>query len=143
VEGDGRIPAFDLELAGSPDIVPTLAVLALFAEGPCVIRGVAHLRAKESDRLEVLARNLRMLGRHATAFDDRLVVDAPPPCLGGGQIATASDHRMAMAFAIAGLRVDGISVEDPACVAKSNPEFWNQLDELCRGRGPGRGQVLA
>jgi 3-phosphoshikimate 1-carboxyvinyltransferase len=138
VEGDGRIPGFDLELAGSPDIVPTLAVLALFAEGPCVIRGVAHLRHKESDRLEVLARNLRTLGRHAAAFDDRLVVDPPPPCLGGGRITTASDHRMAMAFAVAGLRVDGVVIDDPACVTKSNPGFWNQLGALAARPDPSR-----
>ena len=130
VEGSGRIPAFDLELADAPDLVPTLAVLALFAEGRCVLRGLAHLRHKESDRLELLARNLRTLGRHATALDDRLVVESPPPCLGGGRISTASDHRLAMAFAIAGMRIEGVAVEDPACVAKSNPGFWTQLAEL-------------
>jgi 3-phosphoshikimate 1-carboxyvinyltransferase len=130
VEGDGKIPGFDLDLGDAPDVVPTLAVLALFADGPSVLRGVAHLRHKESDRLEVLARNLRALGRHAVAFDDRLVVEPPPPCLGGARIGTAGDHRMAMAFAIAGLRVDGIQIEDPACVAKSNPSFWDQLDRL-------------
>jgi len=130
VRGDGRIPGFDLDLAAAPDIVPTLAVMALFAEGPCAIHGVAHLRHKESDRLEVLARNLRALGRHAIALEDRLSVAAPPPCLGGARIDTASDHRMAMAFAIAGLRIDGVEIENPACVAKSNPGFWDQLDAL-------------
>jgi 3-phosphoshikimate 1-carboxyvinyltransferase len=130
VQGSGRIPAFDLDLADAPDLVPTLAVLALFAEGRCVLRGIAHLRHKESDRLELLARNLRTLGRHATALDDRLVVESPPPCLGGGRISTASDHRIAMAFAIAGMRVEGVAIEDPACVAKSNPGFWTQMSEL-------------
>jgi 3-phosphoshikimate 1-carboxyvinyltransferase len=130
VEGSGRIPSFDLELVDAPDLVPTLAVLALFAEGRCVLRGLAHLRHKESDRLELLARNLRTLGRHATALEDRLVVESPPPCLGGGRISTASDHRIAMAFAIAGMRIEGVAVEEPACVAKSNPGFWTQLAEL-------------
>jgi 3-phosphoshikimate 1-carboxyvinyltransferase len=130
VEGNGRIPSFDIDLVDAPDLAPTLAVLALFAEGRCVLRGLAHLRHKESDRLELLARNLRALGRHATALDDRLVVESPPPCLGGARIGTASDHRIAMAFAIAGLRVDGVAVEDPGCVAKSNPRFWTQLAEL-------------
>jgi len=130
VRGDGRIPGFDLDLAAAPDIVPTLAAMALFADGPCAIRGVAHLRHKESDRLEVLARNLRALGRHAIALDDRLMIAGPPPCLGGARIDTASDHRMAMAFAVAGLRIEGIEIEDPACVAKSNPAFWDQLDTL-------------
>jgi 3-phosphoshikimate 1-carboxyvinyltransferase len=129
-EGSGRIPAFDLELSGSPDLAPTLAVLALFSDGPCVLRGVGHLRHKESDRLELLARNLRTLGRHATALEDRLVVAPPPPCLGGGRIDTASDHRIAMAFAVAGMRIDGVTIDDPDCVAKSNPGFWGQLDKL-------------
>jgi 3-phosphoshikimate 1-carboxyvinyltransferase len=91
---------------------------------------VGHLRHKESDRLELLARNLRALGRHAASFDDRLVIEAPPPCLAGGRIDTGSDHRIAMAFAIAGLRIDGIEIEEPACVAKSNPGFWTQLERL-------------
>jgi 3-phosphoshikimate 1-carboxyvinyltransferase len=132
VQGGGRLRGFDLDLAATPDIVPTLAVLALFADGPSVLRGVEHLRVKESDRLEVLARNLRALGRHATALDDRLIVAAAPPCLGGARVSSASDHRLAMAFAVAGLRVAGVEIEDPTCVTKSNPAFWEQLDQLAR-----------
>jgi 3-phosphoshikimate 1-carboxyvinyltransferase len=130
VEGEGRLPGFELDLGDAPDLTPTLAVLALFAKGPCVIRGVAHLRHKESDRLELLARNLRALGRHAIAFEDRLVVESPPPCLGGTRIETASDHRIAMAFAIAGTLIDNVTITDPDCVTKSNPLFWEQLDRL-------------
>jgi 3-phosphoshikimate 1-carboxyvinyltransferase len=135
-EGTGRVPAFDVDLREAPDLAPTVAMLALFADGPCVLRGVAHLRYKESDRLELLARNLRALGRHATALDDRLVVGRPPPCLGGARIATASDHRLAMAFAIAGLRIEGLEIEDPGCVAKSNPAFWRQLATVAGQNGP-------
>ena len=89
VRASGEIPVFDIDLSDAPDLVPTVAVLGLFADGPCVIRGVTHLRYKESDRLEMLARNLRALGRDATALEDRLVIGRPPPCLGGGRIATA------------------------------------------------------
>ena len=130
VEGTGRIPAFEVDLSQSPDLAPAVAILALFAEGPSVIRGVAHLRHKESDRLELLARNLRALGRDALALDERLVVGAAPPCLGGAEIETGSDHRMAMAFAVAGLKLEGVRIDDSECVAKSNRDFWDQLAEL-------------
>lgn len=130
VRGYGEVPAFDLDLGDAPDLVPTIAVLGLFAAGPCTIRGVAHLRWKESDRLEVLATNLRALGRPATAEADRLSIGPPAAGLRGARLPTAGDHRMAMAFAIAGLRQPGVSVENPACVAKSNPRFWEQFAEL-------------
>jgi 3-phosphoshikimate 1-carboxyvinyltransferase len=130
VRGTGEVPAFDLDMADAPDLVPTVAVLGLFASGPCTIRGIAHLRWKESDRLEMLAANLRALGRPATAEADGLSIGPPTGELRGTRLPTADDHRMAMAFALAGLRQSGISVENPACVAKSNPRFWEQFAEL-------------
>jgi 3-phosphoshikimate 1-carboxyvinyltransferase len=130
VQGHGEVTPFDLDMGEAPDLVPTMAVLALFASGPCVMRGVAHLRHKESDRLEVLAENLRRLGRDAIAEEDRLVVGPAPARLHGTTVVTASDHRMAMAFAVAGLRLKGVSVDDAGCVAKSNPDFWQQFAGL-------------
>ena len=130
VRGGRRFDGFDLDLNDAPDLVPTLAVMALFADGPTRLRGIAHLRVKESDRLETLAANLRALGRAARALDDRLEIDAAEGSLHGARIETASDHRIAMAFALAGLRVAGIELDDPACVAKSNPAFWTQYREL-------------
>jgi 3-phosphoshikimate 1-carboxyvinyltransferase len=130
VEGPGRVPGFELDLGEAPDLAPTLAALALFASGPSRIRGIAHLRVKESDRLEVLAANLRRLGRPARAAEDALEVGPETSALRGVQVDTASDHRIAMAFAIAGLRLPGIEVDDPDCVAKSNPRFWDDLDRL-------------
>jgi len=131
VEGNGRIPPFECDLAECPDLAPTLAAVALFAEGPCILRGVAHLRFKESDRLDMLARNLSALGRDATARGDRLEIgasrSAPPRA---AIVATASDHRIAMAFAVAGLRADGIAIDDAACVAKSYPRFWEDFARL-------------
>lgn len=132
VTGTGSIPAFDLEVGDCPDLVPTLAVLALFAEGPSAMRDVAHLTLKESDRLEVLADNLNRLGRKAEAGTDALVVGAGGD-LRGATIRTASDHRMAMAFAVAGLRLDGIVIDDPDCVSKSNPDFWTDFERLRTG----------
>ena len=114
--------------SAAPDLAPTVAAAALFAEGPCTIGGVAHLRYKESDRLALLAENLRSLGRAAEDHDDRLEIGAPAGALGPATIRTASDHRMAMAFAIAGQRHPGITVDDADCVAKSYPGFWDALE---------------
>jgi len=131
VECAGRIPGFEVDLTDAPDLAPTLAVLALFAEGPSRLRGVAHLRLKESDRIEVLARNLEALGRHVRVGESTLEIGGPQaPPRGSYRILTASDHRIAMAFAVAGLRIDGIVVDDDTCVAKSNPGFWDQLASL-------------
>ena len=129
VHAGGRIPGFEVDLADTPDLGPSVAVLALFADGPSRIGGVAHLRLKESDRLDLLARNLRALGRDARATADSLVVGGVSRPR-GAVIQTAGDHRMAMAFAVAGLRQPGIVIDDPACVAKSNPSFWEQVDSL-------------
>jgi 3-phosphoshikimate 1-carboxyvinyltransferase len=128
--GSGIIPAFDLSMSDAPDLVPTLAALALFSDGPCVVRDVAHLRFKESDRLELLAQNLTKLGRESQTVDDRLEVGPPGTTLHGAVIVTASDHRIAMAFAVAGLRMGGITLDDAACVAKSDPGFWQRFESL-------------
>jgi 3-phosphoshikimate 1-carboxyvinyltransferase len=130
VQGSGRTPGFEHDLSQTPDLVPILAAVALFAEGPCVLRGLAHLRHKESDRLELLARNLRTLGREARAREDRLEVGPPPPALSGATVETGSDHRLAMAFAVAGLRLPGTRVREPTCVAKSHPGFWDDFEKL-------------
>jgi 3-phosphoshikimate 1-carboxyvinyltransferase len=132
VRGGEPLAGFDLDLNDAPDLVPTLAVIALFADGPTRLRGIAHLRVKESDRLETVAANLRALGRPARACEDRLEIDAGDGPLRGAKIATASDHRIAMAFALAGLRVEDVELDDPSCVAKSNPGFWAQYGRLAR-----------
>jgi 3-phosphoshikimate 1-carboxyvinyltransferase len=108
-------------------------MLGLFAEGASTVREIAHLRHKESDRLELLACNIRTLGREARAVEDRLEIGPPPATLRGGRITTASDHRMAMAFAVAGLRLKGVVVDDDRCVAKSDPRFWKRFEALARG----------
>ncbi len=129
VVGSGRIPGFEIDAGDCPDVVPTLAALAAHAEGPCVVRGVPHLRWKESDRLAVLAENLRRLGRAAIADGSSLRVDALRGELRPATIRTASDHRIAMAFAAAGLR-SPLAIDDPGCVAKSYPGFWDDFRSL-------------
>ncbi len=128
VEGPGTLRGIDADLGAMPDVAPTLAVVALFAGGDTRIRGVPHLRLKESDRIAALAAEIARLGGEATAEEDGLTIRPRP--LRGARIETYGDHRMAMAFAIAGLRVPGVVISDPACVTKSFPDFWDRLDRL-------------
>lgn len=122
----GRLRGIDVDMNGRPDSVPTLAVTALFAEGKTRIRNVAHLRHKESDRLAALAHELGKLGARVVEHRDGLEID-PPSAVQRAEIDTHGDHRMAMAFAIAGARVEGILIRDPGVVSKSYPGFWQAL----------------
>ena len=133
VEGSGRVPPFAWDLADAPDLAPTAAVLALFAEGPCALSGLQHLTMKESDRLAVLQDNLTRLGARTSVESATLSID--PPKRGaarGGEIRVAGDHRIAMAFALAGLAIPGVKVNDPEVVAKSYPRFWDDIAALVR-----------
>ena len=132
VRGSGQVRAFDVSLAEAPDLVPTVAVLALFADGPSTIRDVPHLRVKESDRLRQLAVNLNRLGRDAEVHDDRIEIREGRSEPRDRTIETAGDHRIAMAFALAGLRIDDLQVDDPACVAKSYPDFWRDWGAMLK-----------
>jgi 3-phosphoshikimate 1-carboxyvinyltransferase len=118
-----------VDMATMPDLVPTLAVLAAFAAGDTVITGVAHLRHKESDRLAAVAAELARLGIEARETADGLVIRGGAPK--GAVIHTYNDHRIAMSFAVAGLKTAGISITDPDCVAKSFPDFWEFFHRLC------------
>jgi 3-phosphoshikimate 1-carboxyvinyltransferase len=118
----------DIDMNAISDTVPTLAVVALFAEGPTTIRNVAHVRVKETDRLGDLARELRRLGGTVEERPDGLrIVPAP---LHAATVATYDDHRMAMSLALVGLRVPGVCVADPGCVAKTFPGYWQALAAL-------------
>jgi 3-phosphoshikimate 1-carboxyvinyltransferase len=127
VERDGPLHGIECEMSSAPDTVQTLAVIAALAEGPTRITGIGHLRHKESDRLAVTADRLRLLGAGAEVEDDALVVT--PASLHGGRIDPAGDHRTAMAFAVLGLAIGGVAIEDPGSVAKSWPGFWSTLRE--------------
>src|SRR5262249_13311649 len=111
-----------------PDIAPTAAIVALFAAGTTRLRGLAHLRLKESDRIAALCAGIAALGGEARAEADGLTIT--PCALRGGVIDPRGDHRMVMAFEIAGLRVPGVRILDPGCVVKSYPEFWRDFDAL-------------
>jgi 3-phosphoshikimate 1-carboxyvinyltransferase len=124
----GPLRAVDVDMGDIPDMVPTLAVVAAFAEGTTVIRNVAHLRAKECDRLDAVATELGKMGVQAETGPDSLRVTGGPAH--GADIHTYDDHRIAMSFAVAGLRVPGVRILDEHCVGKSFPKFWEVFREL-------------
>jgi 3-phosphoshikimate 1-carboxyvinyltransferase len=112
------------------DTVQTLAAVALFAGGPTTITGVAHVRHKETDRLRAVAAELRKLGAEVEEREDGLRI--VPGQLRGAEIETYDDHRMAMSMAVAGLRIPGLVIRDPACTAKTYPGFFEDLGRLAR-----------
>jgi 3-phosphoshikimate 1-carboxyvinyltransferase len=125
----GALRGIDVDMNAISDTVMTLAVVSLFASGVTRIRNVAHIRHKETDRLAALATELRKLGASVDERDDGLII-IPPEAVAPARIATYDDHRMAMAFALAGLRAEGITVLEPGCVAKTYPRFWEDLARL-------------
>ncbi|RMG96939.1 MAG: 3-phosphoshikimate 1-carboxyvinyltransferase [Deltaproteobacteria bacterium] len=127
VEGTGRLRGIDCSLADMPDVALTLAVVALHAEGPTTIRDVGVLRHHESDRIAAAATELRKFGALVTEGPDSLRIE-PPAALPGTTVPvdTYADHRMAMAFSLAG----DVLVRDPACVEKTYPGFFEDLASL-------------
>jgi 3-phosphoshikimate 1-carboxyvinyltransferase len=116
------------DLGDMPDMVPSLAVLAACRPGKTIIRNVAHLRLKESNRLEALVNGLGKTGIEARETEDGLIITGGRPH--GAEIETYKDHRIAMSFTILGLITPGIFIKDPDCVQKSFPGFWQVLDAL-------------
>jgi 3-phosphoshikimate 1-carboxyvinyltransferase len=125
----------DIDMNAISDTVPSLAVVALFADGPTAIRNVAHIRDKETDRIGDLARELRRLGAVVDERTDGMTITPAP--LHGASLRTYDDHRMAMSLALAGLRVPGVWIEDPGCVGKTFPDYFQRLGQVAALRGPG------
>ena len=131
VTGPDRLEPVSIDMADMPDVVPTLAVVAAFAEGTTEIANIAHLRIKECDRLSATAAELTKMGAAVQEFPDRLVIHGRGGAgMHAASIRTYDDHRMAMSMAIAGLRIEGIKIEGEGCVAKSFPDFWDRLEQL-------------
>jgi 3-phosphoshikimate 1-carboxyvinyltransferase len=119
----------DVNMADISDTVQTLAAVALYASSPTRVRGVAHNRHKETDRIGDLATELRKLGAQVDTHEDGLTI-YPPTRVEPARLATYRDHRMAMSFATIALRAPGVTIEDPACTAKTYPGFWDDLAQL-------------
>ncbi|MFM7522463.1 MAG: 3-phosphoshikimate 1-carboxyvinyltransferase [Planctomycetota bacterium] len=120
----------DIDMNAISDTVPTLAVVALFADGPTTIRNVAHVRDKETDRIGDLVRELARLGADVSEHADGLTIRPRP--VHGAVVETYDDHRMAMSLALAGLTTAGVVIADPGCVAKTFPGYWRALARLAR-----------
>ena len=130
-----RLHGIDVDMGDCPDLVPTIAMIAAFAEGVTRIRNIAHLRIKECDRLSACAAELARIGVKAEETEDSLTIcgcgPASPSVPAGTVFRTSNDHRMAMSCALFGL-VPGnvVEVDDPSVVRKSFPEFWNVWRKL-------------
>src|SRR5690606_29298177 len=108
--------------------VMTLAALAPLCAGKTTIRNVYNIRIKETDRLEATVNELRRLGQKVESGHDWLSIEPAP--ISPAVVKSYSDHRMAMSFAILGLARTGVQIEEPACVAKTYPTFWDDLRKL-------------
>lgn len=126
---EGGLVGGTFDLNDMPDQAQTLAVAALFAKSPVKIANVWNLRIKETDRLAALARELRKFGAAVEERRDSLSIE-PPVQPKPAEVETYGDHRMAMAFAVAGLRVPGTVILDPACVSKTYPGFFDDFRSL-------------
>ncbi|MCS6863826.1 MAG: 3-phosphoshikimate 1-carboxyvinyltransferase [Gemmataceae bacterium] len=124
----GPLRGVDVDMNDISDTVMTLAAVACFADGPTTIRNVAHIRHKETDRIAALATELRKLGAAVEEHRDGLTITPRP--LHGCALDTYNDHRMAMSLALIGLKVPGVVIRNPGCVAKTYPGFWQDFERL-------------
>ncbi len=123
------LKGIDIDMNAISDTAQTLAAVAIFADGPTRIRNVAHMRVKETDRVTACVQELHRLGIAADEHPDGLTIHpgTPQPAA----IETYDDHRMAMSFALVGLRAPGITILNPGCTAKTYPEYFQDLEQLC------------
>lgn len=135
VRGTGELRGLTVNMRDISDTMPTLAAIAPFASGPVRIEDVANTRVKECDRLEACAENLRRLGVEVATGPDWIEIRPGADPVPGAGIKSYGDHRIVMSFAVTGLRVPGISFDDPGCVRKTFPGFHEAFAEL-------RGQLL-
>ena len=125
---EGALRGIEIDMNAISDTAQTLAAIAPFAEGPTTIRGIHHARLKETDRVAAVATELRKLGQRVEEVEDGLTIHPAP--VTPAEIETYDDHRMAMSFAITGLRAEGVRILDPGCVAKTFPTYFQRLSEV-------------
>jgi 3-phosphoshikimate 1-carboxyvinyltransferase len=133
VSGGDSIRGVDLDLGDVGEVAPTVAAVAALADSPTTLRGIAHLRGHETDRLAALTRELNALGGDVTETDDGLIIRPRP--MHGGRFATYDDHRMATAGAVIGLAVAGVEVENIATTQKTLPDFPGMWSRMLSGSG--------
>ncbi len=130
VNGTGDLQGIDVDLLGMPDQAQTLGVVALFAKGATTIRGLHTLKLKETDRLLALSTELRKFGAEVTVENGDTLNINPPAEPRPATVATYDDHRMAMSFALAGTRIEGVTIQDVECVNKTYPDYFRDLAKL-------------
>lgn len=134
VRSTGRLEGVTVDMADISDTAQTLAAIAPFADGPTTVGGIGFVRGKETDRISAVVGELRALGVDATETSDGFTIAPGNPR--SGAVRTYDDHRMAMSFALIGLRVPGIRILDPGCVDKTYPSFWDDLQRVTRSERP-------
>jgi 3-phosphoshikimate 1-carboxyvinyltransferase len=135
VRSAGTLRGIDVDMSTMPDTAQTLAVVALFADGPTTMRGLHTLRVKETDRVAALQAELAKLGARVDVSNDDSMTIHPPERLNPASIDTYDDHRMAMSFAIAATRSPGVVIRDAQCVNKTYPGFFDDLRGLIGAAG--------
>ncbi len=133
---DGKLHGITVDMNDFSDQALTLAAIAPFADAPVQIRHIGHIRLQESDRIRAITEALGALGIRCEEEED--VVRILPKEPHGGTVKTYEDHRVAMAFALTGLRTDGVWIENPACCGKTFEEYFDVLEELTGGASAGR-----
>jgi 3-phosphoshikimate 1-carboxyvinyltransferase len=128
VTGPKQLQGIDIDMNDISDLVQTLGAIAPFASSPITIRNVEHIRYKETDRIKAVVTELRRLGIEVEEFADRLKIQPGP--ITPAAIETYHDHRMAMAFAVTGLKVPGIVIKDPGCTAKTFPDYFTRFFQM-------------
>lgn len=128
VEGTGELNGIEIDMRHISDTAQTLAVLAPFASGPTRVTNIGFIRNKETDRIAAVVNELQRLGVDAIEEDDGFLINPGP--ITPAEVQTYHDHRMAMSFALIGLRVPGITIANPSCVNKTFPTYWETLNTL-------------
>ena len=132
VQGPEQLQSIEVDMGNMPDVAPTLAVVAAFAEGTTVINNIAHLRIKECDRLAAMVSELRKMGADVEEEPDKMIIHgrAGGPNLHGAEIDTFEDHRIAMCFGVVALKIAGVRISNEKCVGKSFPDFWQRFQAM-------------
>jgi 3-phosphoshikimate 1-carboxyvinyltransferase len=130
VRGPVRLSGIRVDANAFSDMAQTLYALAPFADGPTEVRNVEHSRLQECDRIAASAAELRRLGQEVEEYPDGLRITPRP--IRPAVVQTYDDHRMAMAFALVGLKAPGVAIADPGCTRKTFPDYWHRLDLLRR-----------
>jgi 3-phosphoshikimate 1-carboxyvinyltransferase len=134
VRSTGALRGVTVDMADISDTAQTLAAVAVFADGPTTVTGIGFIRGKETDRIAAVVTELRRLGVDATEDEDGFTIRPGP--VSPAEVRTYDDHRMAMSFALIGLRAPGVRILDPGCTAKTYPGFWDDLVRVTSSARP-------